>query len=71
MTVLHYIAKFIELAHFGDDYVATGSTKVRKFEDRLKLSIRSKIVRNNLQDMDSMVSTALIIEREVDDAHNI
>ena len=40
MTVLEYVAKFTELARFGDDYVA----KVRKFKDGLKLSIRGKIV---------------------------
>ena len=31
MTVLEYVAKFIELAHFGDDHVATNMAKVRKF----------------------------------------
>ena len=51
--------------------MATDAAKVRKFEDGLKLSIRGKIVGHNLQDMDSMVSTALIIEREVDDARSI
>ena len=71
MTVLEYIAKFTELAGFGDDYVATDATKVRKFEDGLKLSIRGKIAGLNLQDMDSMISTALIIEREIDDARSI
>ena len=44
MTVLEYVAKFIELACFGDDYVATDMAKVRKFEDGLKLSIQGKIV---------------------------
>ena len=44
MTVLEYVAKFIELAHFGDDYVATIMATVRKFEDGLKLSIRGKII---------------------------
>ena len=44
MIVLEYVARFIELAHFEDDYVATNSAKVRKFEDGLKLSIRGKIV---------------------------
>ena len=39
MTMLEYVAKFIELARFGDDYVATDMAKVRKFEDGLKLSI--------------------------------
>ena len=39
MTMLEYIAKFTELARFGDDYVATDTTKVRKFGDGLKLSI--------------------------------
>ena len=67
MTVLEYVAKFIELARFGDDYVASDMAKVRKFEDGLKLSIRGKIVGLLLQDMDSMVRTALAIEREIDD----
>ena len=31
MTVLYYVAKLTELAHFGDDYVATDMAKVRKF----------------------------------------
>ena len=39
MTVLEYVARFTELARFGDDYVATDATKVKKFEDGLKLSI--------------------------------
>ena len=70
MTMLEYMAKFIELARFTDDYVATDMAKVRKFEDGLKLSIRGKIV-GLLQDMDSMVRTAMAIEREVDDARSI
>ena len=44
MIVLKYVAKFTELEHFGDDYVATDMPKVRKFEDGLKLSIWGKIV---------------------------
>ena len=44
MTVLEYMAKFIELARFADDYVATNMAKVRKFKDGLKLSIWGKIV---------------------------
>ena len=39
MIVLEYVAKFTELARFGDDYVAIDMAKVRKFEDFLKLSI--------------------------------
>ena len=71
MTVLEYVAKFIELASFRDDYVATDMAKVRKFEDGLKLSIRSKIVGFLLQDIDSMVKTAMAIEREIKDAQSI
>ena len=71
MTVLEYVARFIELARFRDDYVATDAAKVRRFEDGLKLSIRGKIIGHNLQDMDSMVSTALIIEREIEKARSI
>ena len=68
MTVLEYVPRFTELARFRDDYVATNPAKVRNFEDGLKLSIWGKIVGHNLQDMDSMVNTALIIEREIKDA---
>ena len=70
MIVLEYVAKFIELARFGDDYVAIDMAKVRKFEDGLKLSIRGKIVGFLLQDIDSMVKTTMAIEREIDDAQS-
>ena len=43
VTVLEYVAKFTELACFGDDYVATVMAKVMKFEDDLKLSIRVRL----------------------------
>ena len=62
--MLEYVAKFIELSRFGDDYVATDMAKVRKFEDDLKLSIRGKTVGFLLQDMESMVRTAMDIERD-------
>ena len=44
MTVMEYMARFTELSHFGDDYVATYMAKVKRFENGLKLSIRGKIV---------------------------
>ena len=71
MTILEYVAKFTELARFGDDYVATDMAKVRKFEDGLKLSIRGKIVGFLLQDMDSMIRTTMTIKREIEDARSI
>ena len=71
MTVLKYVARFTELACFGDDYVATDMAKVRKFEDSLKLSIRGKIMGFLLRDMDSMDKAAMAIEREIDDARSI
>ena len=43
----------------------------RYIEDGLKLSIRGKIVGLLLQDLDSMVKKAMVIERKVDDARNI
>ena len=70
MTVMDYVARFTELARFADDYVATNMAKVRRFENGLKLSIRARIVGLRLQDMDSMVETALAIEREMEDARN-
>ena len=71
MTVMEYVGKFIKLARFVDDYVATNMAKVRKFEDGLKLSIWGKIVGFLLQDMDSMVRTTMAIEREIEDAWSI
>ena len=44
MTVLEYMTKFTELAHFTDDYVTTDMAKVRKSEDGLKMSIWGKIL---------------------------
>ena len=68
MTVMEYVARFMKLAHFSDDYVATDMAKVRRFENRLKLSIRGRIIGLRLQDMDSMVGTTLTIEREIEEA---
>ena len=70
MTVMDYMARFIDLARFADDYVATDLAKVRRFENGLKLSIRARIVGLRLRDMDSMVRTALTIEREIEDARS-
>ena len=64
MTVMEYVARFTELARFTNDYVATNMAKVRRFKNELKLSIRGRIVRLRLQDMDFMVGTALTIERD-------
>ena len=68
MTMMDYVARFTKLSRFADDYVATNLAKVRRFENRLKLSIRARIVGIRLQDMDSMVVIALTIEREIEDA---
>ena len=70
MTVMDYVTRFTELARFVDDYVATNLAKVKRFENGLKLSIRARIVGLRLQDMDSMVGTALTIEREIEDARS-
>ena len=70
MTVIEYVASFTELACFADDYVATDLAKVRRFKNGLRLSIRGRIVELFLQDMDSMVGTALTIERETEDARS-
>ena len=67
--VMDYVARFTELARFPDDYVATDMAKVRRFENELKLSIRGRNVGLRLQDMDSMVGTAVTIER-IDDSQS-
>ena len=70
MAVMDYVAQFTKLARFADDDVATDMAKVRRFENGLRLSIRARIVGLRLQDMDSMVGTALIIERDMEDSRN-
>ena len=70
MTVMDYVARFTELARFADDYVAMDMAKVRRFKNGVKLSIRGRIVGLRLHDMDSMVGTALTIEREIKDARS-
>ena len=70
MTVMDYVARFTELARFADDYVATNMAKVRRFENGLNLSIRARIVRLRLQDMDSMVERTLTVEKEIEDARS-
>ena len=70
MTMMDYVATFTELARFVDDYVAIDMAKVRRFKNGLKLSIRARIVGLRLQDMDSIVGTALTIEREIEDARS-
>ena len=42
----------------------------RRFENGLKLSIQGRIVGFRLRDIDSMVGTALTIEREIEDARS-
>ena len=69
-TVMDYVDRFTELAQFANDYVAIDMAKVRRFENGLKLSIPARIVGLRLQDMDSMVGTALTIEREIEDARS-
>ena len=71
MTMMEYVARFTELAYFSDDYVATDMAKVRRFENGLELSIRGKIIGLHLQNMDSMVGTALTIEKEIEDVRGI
>ena len=70
MTVMEYMARFMELARFDDDYVAIDMAKVRRFENGLKLSIRGRIVGLRLRDIGSMAGTALTIEREIEDARS-
>ena len=71
MTVMEYVANFIELARFTDDYVANDMAKVRKFENGLKLSIMGKIVGLLLQNMDFIVRIAMAIESEIKDTRSI
>ena len=42
----------------------------RRFKNGMKLSIRDRIVELHLRDTDSMVGTALIIEREIENAQS-
>ena len=71
MIVMEYVAKFIELARFADDYMTIDIAKVMKLENGLKLSIQGKIVGFLLQDMDFMIRIVMAIAREIEDAWSI
>ena len=68
--MMEYVARFTELARFANNYVAIDMAKVRRFENGLRLSIRGRIVGLCIHDMDSMVETAMTIEREMEDARS-
>ena len=68
--MMEYVDRITELALFPDYYVATDAAKVRRFENGLRFSIRGRIVGLHLQDMDSMVGTAMTIERQMEDARS-
>ena len=68
--MIECVARFTELARFAYDYVATDLTKVRRFENGMRLSIRGRIVGFRLQDMDSVVGTSMTIERHMEDARS-
>ena len=70
MNVMDYVARLTELARFADYYVAMDMAKVMRFEKGMKLSIQGRIVGLCQRDMDSMVGTALTIEREIEDARS-
>ena len=57
--MMQYVTKFIKLAHFVDDFMATNVAKVRRFEDGLKLVIRGKVVGHRLQYFDALVEIAM------------
>ena len=66
--MIEYVARFTELARVADNYVATDAAKVRSFKNGMRLSIRGRIIGLRLHDMDSMVGTAMTIEKEIEDA---
>ena len=71
ITVMGYVAKCTELAHFVDDYMATDMAKVRRFENGLKLSIREDCktppIGHGLHGRDDFDHR----EREIEDARSI
>ena len=68
--MIEYVARFTELACFANNFMATDAAKVRRFENGLRLSIRGRIIELRLQDMNSMVGTAMTIKREMEDAQS-
>ena len=68
--MIEYVDRFTELDRFANDYVATDLANVMRFENGLRLSIRGRIIGLRLQDMDSMVGTAMTVEGEIEDARS-
>ncbi|XP_074356300.1 uncharacterized protein LOC141696001 [Apium graveolens] len=60
--VVEYLAKFTELARLVPVYVTTEAQKAKRFQQGLKLEIRSGIVALQLKSYTSVVQAALVIE---------
>ena len=68
-SVAEYEVKFTELAKFVPRLVEIEQDRVHKFEMRLKTEIKRQVVPYELNTYASVVNKALIIEREVNEAH--
>ncbi|XP_058104140.1 uncharacterized protein LOC131248101 [Magnolia sinica] len=58
MSVADYKAHFIELSHFAPHLVATDDLKVRKFEDGLRPSLRSRVRGFELSTLEGVIAKA-------------
>lgn len=71
LSVAAYEAKFIKLARFSADVVASKSARARKFQRGLRPGIRSKLAPFLLSQYSDMVHCALVVEQEYDDFSKI
>ncbi|XP_028081961.1 uncharacterized protein LOC114283349 [Camellia sinensis] len=68
ITVTQYAAKFEELAHYATTYVENDEEKARMFKWGLDLTIRGRVLPQQLHSYAEVLETTLESEREVADA---
>ncbi|KAL5574069.1 hypothetical protein UlMin_023666 [Ulmus minor] len=62
-TVAEYKASFARLAKFAPDLVATEESRTRRFEERLRASIRQAVIPFEIVTYSGVVNKALLVER--------
>ena len=67
MTVDAYHAKFMALSRFALDMVGDEKKKIRRFQRGLKVSIRTKLVPLGINSFERTLSTAQVIERDLEE----
>lgn len=68
MTVAQYEAKFTSLSRYAPYLISTEPAKAKKFENGLRMNIRSQVSILKLQTYDEVVDRAAIAKRDCEES---